>query len=227
MQRFRSRRISLPEFNYTLHPSVIPPSRRRGLKNLGKIAIAHLERTAVTTLRKTVKWLREHLPPTVSCFIADSKSGVNPDFRVNCVGCTTAGQILVKAVFDVDTNLPDFGDGGESGGKFFDLVVLDTAMLEVEIADDLKARANIEMFAGASSTISFTQRILPLPVTISPFQIGALLSIGPIFDFEVAMDITGPSASVNFTYGAELVVPKGAKATLDYGKSNKTGASGW
>ncbi|KAF8540636.1 hypothetical protein BDD12DRAFT_804402 [Trichophaea hybrida] len=150
-------------------------------------------------------------------------ASISPNFLATCVGCTTSGQILVKAAFDVDMNFPDFGRSNGNSS----LIVLDAAMLEVEIASDLKARANIEMFSGVKSMIKFTQSVLPVPITISPFQLGTFLSVGPIFDFEIEMVIEGPSASVNFMYGAELVVPKGAKATLDYGKSNKTAASGW
>ena len=104
---------------------------------------------------------------------------------------------------------------------------MDAALLEVEILDDLKARANVEIFAGAASRLAFSHSLLPIPIPVTPIQVGTLLTIGPTFDFKVELDIQGPSASINFTYGQELLVPKGAKATLDYGSSNKTGATGW
>ena len=106
------------------------------------------------------------------------------------------------------------------------MMKLDVALLEVEILDDLKARANVEIFAGAASQLAFSRSLLPIPLAVTPIQVGALLSIGPIFDFKVELGIQGPSASINFAYGQELLVPKGAKATLDYGSSNKTGATG-
>ena len=107
------------------------------------------------------------------------------------------------------------------------MIKLDAALLEVEVLNDLKARANIEIFAGAASQLVFSRSLLPAPLTATPIQVGALLSIGPIFSFEVELGIQGPSASINFTYRQELLVPKGARATLDYGSSNKTGATGW
>ena len=146
------------------------------------------------------------------------------------MGCATSGTILVRAAFDLDTDLiPDslFSASSEEGDGTFDVVKLDAALLEVEVLDDLKARAKIEILTGAGSRLVFSRSLLPVPLAVAPIQIGALLSIGPIFDFEVELGIQGPSNSINFTYGQELLVPKGARATLDYGPSNKTGVTGW
>ena len=162
----------------------------------------------------------------------DEYSAINPDFKISCVGCTTSGMILVRAAFDLDTALiPDVlskdDSNSSNGGGGDGIIQVDAALLEVEILDDLRARANIEVFAGAASQLVFSRSLLPMPLAVTPIQVGGILSIGPIFDFEVELGIQGPSASINFTVGRELVVPKGAKATLDYGPSNKTGATGW
>ena len=152
------------------------------------------------------------------------------------MGCAISGTILVRAAFDLDTDLlpglpiGDNGNSTRSGEEdgTFDIIKLDAALLEVEISDDLRARANIEIFAGGAFQQVFPSfKLLPNPLAVTPIKIGTFLGIGPIFDFEVELGIQSPSASINFTYGQELLVPKGAKATLDYGSSNKSDATGW
>jgi hypothetical protein len=152
----------------------------------------------------------------VSSCSADHRSIVKSDIQVTCVSCGTAGSLYVQAAFDID-----FLDSTD------DLFTLSTASLFVELASDFNATANLELFAGASTSLGFTQSIFPSRIMITPFTLGGVLSVGPIFDFEVAMDIAGPSGSVNMTYGAELTVPKGAKANLTYAAGNQSTATGW
>jgi hypothetical protein len=151
-------------------------------------------------------------------------SALKTELKVTCVGCGTSGSLLVKAAFDFDTDILDFTDEDDDG---FDTMKLDAASFYVELFEDLKATVNLELYAGASISQGFAKSVLPNPVMITPFTIGGILSIGPIFDFEVAGDITGPSGSLNMTYGAELVVPKGAKANLTWGDQDESFATGW
>jgi len=53
------------------------------------------------------------------------------------------------------------------------------------------------------------------------------LSIGPIFDFNIKLQLVSDTVSLNFTYGAEVTVPAGALARLDYASLNASTASGW
>ncbi|KAA8895121.1 hypothetical protein FN846DRAFT_971049 [Sphaerosporella brunnea] len=152
-----------------------------------------------------------------------SQSATKTDIQVSCVDCSTSGSLLVKAAFDFDL----LGTDNNTVGSL-EVGKLDAASLYIELAEDFNATANLEIFAGASTSLSFQQSIFPLgPIALSPFNLGGVLSVGPLFDFEVVLDIAGPSGSVNMSYGTELVVPKGSKANLTYGANNQSFASGW
>lgn len=142
-----------------------------------------------------------------------------------CVGCATSGSILVRAEFDLGSDF--FTDSSNPLGG--DAVQIDAALIEIEVLTPLTARANLELFMGPGTVLSFKpQSVLPIPISTTPFAIPGLLTIGPIFDFGVAVDLTGPKGQANFTYGAEMVVPKGAKARIQFGADgNNSVATGW
>ncbi|CCX12340.1 Similar to GPI anchored protein [Ajellomyces dermatitidis SLH14081]; acc. no. XP_002622069 [Pyronema omphalodes CBS 100304] len=151
------------------------------------------------------------------------QSAVKTDIGVTCVGCGTSGSMLVKAAFDMNIDPLDLDNDDNR------LITINAASLYMELDSDFKAIANLELYAGVSTSLSFVKSVFPFGrMMLTPFRLGGVLSIGPIFDFQVAMDIAGPKGSVNMTYGAELTVPKGARANLTYGaEMNHSYASGW
>jgi hypothetical protein len=77
--------------------------------------------------------------------------------------------------------------------------------LQVTVVEDLKARVNLELFAGAAINYEFKHSILP-PIAITPFEVGTVLAIGPIFEFDIVLQLTSDTVSLNFTYGTEVTV---------------------
>jgi hypothetical protein len=78
--------------------------------------------------------------------------------------------------------------------------------LQVTVVEDLKARVNLELFASAAINTSLTIAYLITPISITPFQLWGVLSIGPIFDFDIVVQLTSDTVSLNFTYGTEVTV---------------------
>jgi hypothetical protein len=78
--------------------------------------------------------------------------------------------------------------------------------LQVTVVEDLKARVNLELFASAAINYQFNNSIFNNSISITPFQLWGVLSIGPIFDFDIVVQLTSDTVSLNFTYGTEVTV---------------------